>query len=350
MPHSNAPRRPEPGADYVRALEGAFEAAVAVAGLVEHGLGVGGRELLLRFAGPALEPALLPALEHVLSEPAREPAGVVHLWDTASTGVPLPEPPWRATDIGPLGEVAMRGLGAVHVPADGRLTIRATGSRNVHWWAAHADVVPWWERGAPLRVVFHWLLTDPRRQLIHAAAVGEGARGVLLPGPSGSGKSTLALACLESGMTYAGDDYVLLDVSDPPVAHSLYASARVDVQTLARFPALTATQTHREGEKTVLALGEAHRERIRLQLQVDAVVIPRRKRTRTSAVSRASAGEGLLALAPSSALQLPDRARGTLRVAAELVRRKPVYRLEVGSDQRGAVAALRSILAEINPR
>ena len=47
--------------------------------------------------------------------------------------------------------------------------------------------------------------------------------GVLIAGKSGSGKSTSTLACLTSGLLYAGDDYVLVDIAGAAVrAQSLF--------------------------------------------------------------------------------------------------------------------------------
>jgi len=45
---------------------------------------------------------------------------------------------------------------------------------------------------------------------VHAAAVGAGERGVLLPGATGSGKSTLTAALIGAGFTYLTDELTLL--------------------------------------------------------------------------------------------------------------------------------------------
>ncbi len=48
----------------------------------------------------------------------------------------------------------------------------------------------------------------------------------MIAGPAGSGKSTLALACALQGLRYLGDDYVVVDVANGPIVHSLYSSAK----------------------------------------------------------------------------------------------------------------------------
>jgi hypothetical protein len=335
----------ELGADYVAELEDAFEAAISVAGVVEHGLSIADEQLLLRFAGPALESAILPALEFVLTPPPQTPSGVVHLWDSATTGVALPQPPWVGDETAPLFRVNIPGLTAVHQPPD-RLTLRGAPDA-AHWWAASPEAVPWWERGAPMRLVFLWMLTRPGRGLVHAAAVGDRGRGILISGASGSGKSTLALACLEAGMDYAGDDFVLLDVEGDPVAHNIYSTARADVHTLALFPELAPTAFHQDGEKTVLALDGALKPQVHQRLPVAAVVIPQLMKAHAPRMVPASAGDGLMSLAASSVLQLPVRDGGALNAGAELMRQVPAYRLELGSDPRAAVGAIRSVLEQV---
>src|SRR5947209_5369755 len=81
--------------EFFRALGAAFDrAAGAAGGPVERSFRVGGRRLLLRFAGPALLPVLTAPLEHLaVSSPGR-PDLTVYVWDTASTGVQPPRPPW----------------------------------------------------------------------------------------------------------------------------------------------------------------------------------------------------------------------------------------------------------------
>lgn len=79
--------------------------------------------------------------------------------------------------------------GAIAVWAPPRLRID-------NWMLGHAIVLP--------------LLVEALRghglAALHAAALSEGGRGVLLPGASGTGKSTLALALLRGGFALLSDD------------------------------------------------------------------------------------------------------------------------------------------------
>src|SRR5436190_545935 len=51
----------------------------------------------------------------------------------------------------------------------------------------------------PLLRLLHWWLADQPWQLVHGAAVGAAAGGVLVTGVGGAGKSTTALACVSAG-------------------------------------------------------------------------------------------------------------------------------------------------------
>lgn len=60
------------------------------------------------------------------------------------------------------------------------------------------------------RVVEYACRQTPWLAIFHAAALGDGASCIVLPGLSGSGKSTLAAALLQSGFEYLGDETILL--------------------------------------------------------------------------------------------------------------------------------------------
>ena len=93
-------------------------------------------------------------------------------------------------------------------------------------WLRDASAMAPWEGGAPLRSILRWTLERHGVHLIHAAAVGNGADGVLLLGSGGAGKSTTALACMQAGMALVADDYTLVAPGAPPTAHPAFAIAK----------------------------------------------------------------------------------------------------------------------------
>jgi hypothetical protein len=209
--------------------------------------------------------------------------------------------------------------------------------------------VPWWERAAPLRAALFWALGGEGRYLVHAGAVGDERGGVLLAGAIGSGKTTVALAALTGGLGYVADDYVLLDVADEPTAVSIYANAKLDDGHLERFPALASRVCHppasEAGEKAVLDVAGLLPGALRESLPVRAVLVPRVRGGRAR-LSRVSAAEALLALAPSTVLQMPFDDGAVVASLAALVRRVPCFGLDVGDDPGELAGALERALEE----
>src|SRR5262249_11008520 len=110
------------------------------------------------------------------------------------------------------------------------------------YWTPTPAPLPDWVKASPLRCLLHWWAQSRGCQLVHAAAVGDERGAVLITGKSGIGKSTTALACLEQGLSYLGDDLVLLQLDPAPWVHSLYATAKVHRHQLARLPRLAALE------------------------------------------------------------------------------------------------------------
>ena len=125
--------------------------------------------------------------------------------------------------------------------------------------------------------MFHWWAAPTTLQPLHGGAVGRHGVGVLVVGPSGAGKSTTTLACLEAGMEYAGDDYVIVDVDEPTV-HSLYSTVKLEPDNLDRFPTLAplvANAGRLESQKAIVRLHEHRGDRLVNSLRLRAIVLPR---------------------------------------------------------------------------
>lgn len=297
-----------------------FEEAVACNGAVDRGLRFAGCELALRFAGGALAEALLSALAPRIVDGV-DPDVTIGLW---ADGSPVP---WLGADVGPRGLVrgsSPDGVSAVYEAGSGAVTLfDAQRSRILHR-VLDVEGIPWWERAAPLRPALFFALAGGGRHLVHAGAVGDPDRGaVLLAGAGGSGKTTVALAAVEHGLRYVGDDYVLLEDG---TAWNLYRTAKVDAGAGA--------------EKRVVEISDGA---LIEALPVRAVVVPTIHGGRTRLL-QTSGGEALRALAPSTAFQMPFDRGAVLATLAELVRRVPCLRLELGDRPADAAAAVAKAL------
>jgi hypothetical protein len=148
-------------------------------------------------------------------------------------------------------------------------------------------------------------------------------------------------------MDYAGDDYVILEGER---AHCLYSTAKLDVTSLDLLPGLRgAVVEFRRGteHKAVLDLHRQRPEQVRSALPVDAIVVPSVAGATRPRLRRAGAAEALRALAPTTLLQLPGAAQARMTAMAELVKRVPVFGLELAAgDMTGVAELVASVCAD----
>lgn len=203
------------------------------------------------------------------------------------------------------------------------------------YWVPDLAALPEWVKGAPLRILFHWWMGLHGKQLVHGAAVGTAAGGVLITARGGSGKSTSALACLAAGMHYAGDDYVLIGLEPSPHVSNLYRSAKIAASQLEEFPWL-ADMIDNPGalarEKALVFLDGRYSKQLCDSLPLRAVLVPRITGRRDTQLKRTSAASALAALAPSTILFHPRGGDRELKRLGQLVRAVPTYVLECGTD------------------
>jgi len=327
-----------------------FDRARARVGMREHDLVLAGARIRLRFAGDALEPLLLPALVHLLTDGVEdEVALTVSLFDSASTGERMVAPAWGPDDYGPKGEIVGFNddrIRTVFQPGVDILNGYDAARRAGLYWVASPRVVPWWESTFPLRTMLHWWAAPTTLQPVHAGAVGRGGHGVLVAGNSGAGKSTTTLACLEAGLDYAGDDYVLVDVESATV-HSLYGTAKVEPENLGRFPALAplvVNPDRLDAEKAVVLLDDHRAERLVRSLRLRAVVLPNVTGRRGSTLTAVSPAAAIRVLAPTTSSHLPGHGRAVVTKLSRLVRELPCYRLDAGTDLTHLAATVASLV------
>jgi hypothetical protein len=336
-------------AAYFEKLYDAFTRAERAAGAIDRHYVIGSLIVRFRFAGPALVSAMTPALAHLATDEIRGADLTICMFDQAST-VAAPAPAWGLEDYGPRGEI--RGFNSsrirtVYDAAERALRMADLDHSVAIFCVRDARAVPYYERGAPLRSIFHWMMGAHGRQLVHAAAVGMPSGGVLLAGRSGSGKSTAALACIGSPLRYAGDDYVLIDRGSPPHVYTLYSTAKVHSEQVDRFPhlrALVDNSAHLATEKALIFLERHLPDCLSQGFPVRALLIPRITGGSETQLVRASPAAALAALAPTTVLQLPGEGRRTFETLAALARAVPSHWLDVGTDLRRIPEAIAEAL------
>ena len=342
----------EPLEPFFAAVLKGFPAACATHGSNRFDFAIASRLVRVHCAGDAISPLLRPLRHHPIWEgPGNAPSLEIFAWEGPQGWLP-PRPPWKISQQGRLGEIT--GLNSerfrLNYDPSGLLCMFDQQSRRAIFWMPRGESLPWWEVASPFRVLFHWWAPLIGGQVAHAAAVGQNGEGVLLVGRSGSGKSTAAMACLDAGMLYVGDDYVLLTRNSVPRAHSLYSSGKLHTRFLGdvmpHWKPHVSLQIGPE-RKSVFLLQNcpAYACCLRSNLVIRAVVIPQISARISSRLTKRHAGAGLLALGPSTLFQLPGARHGVMTYIGEWLRELPVFTLESGTDLPSIATELSRLLA-----
>ncbi len=231
------------------------------------------------------------------------------------------------------------------------------------------DLVPIWDCIRPLRRLLHAWARGFGADLVHAGAVGIDGAGVLVVGPGGTGKSTTVLAAMAAGLAAAGDDYVLVDAGSSagdageagvelhvealPTAHAVYGTMRLHQAHLDRFPTLMTEHDHVfdepwSGRAKVTSYISRHRpDRLTAELRLVGIVIPHVVDNEPPEVTRETPARALLALAPSSMLQVDPTDASMFARLTRLCRVLPCWRLPLGPEPARAAGRVARLIREL---
>ncbi len=310
-------------------------AALSFGGPTDFYYNLGGYTIRLRFAGAALIPLITPALAHLEQAPVPEPALTVFLWDSRSTHTHMPSPPWKEEDYREFGLIRGFNNDRIKTVHQSALHMIDLDRNEAIYWIPDARQVPHFHTITPLRTIFHWWLSTRQRYIVHAAAVGIPEAGVLITGKGGAGKSTTALSCITAGLQYVGDENCIITYPPEPYVFSIYSSGTLEPQDVDKIPALKASLTNPEKlheQKAVYQLFRDYQAHISQGFPVKAVFVPKVTGKRETTVTKRSAAQTLMALAPGSIFQLPGAGKQTLHAMAALLRSVPCFTLELGTN------------------
>jgi len=340
---------------FFRAVHRAFQEAERVAGPLVRSYVVGGYPIRLHFAGPALVPAITPALEHLAGGTDQLPALTVCLCDSVSTPIQLPPPPWRGvgyTSDGDMWRLIGRRFKVLFQPDVGILNMLDCQRNLAIYWVLNSEDLRFYEKASPLRTLLYWWMREHDRQLVHAAAAGNSKGGVLIGGKGGSGKTTTSLVCLDAGLLYAGDNYVLLSQESAPIAHSLYSSCTLHAPHMhLRLPWLVdkASNPDKLGvEKALVFLHEHYPQSVASSVAVRAILFPEITNQSGTKLRCISPAQCLVQLAPSSIFNLPGAGAEDFRNLARFVKGVPSYVLELGADLSAVPDLIMGLLSNAN--
>ncbi|MDJ0497384.1 MAG: hypothetical protein QNJ89_06110 [Acidimicrobiia bacterium] len=321
----------------------------------------------IRIAGEPLVEPLTRALAHLATEPVEQPDIVINCWDRATSGLAPPFPPIdRAMRDGVATERGDEGLiawgsptliadsdegWAVWRPAFGTFNAVTPGANEAWHWVEAAGGIRYWDVSAPFKAILHRWARARGKQLLHAGAVGTDDGAALIVGKGGSGKSTTSLVCLDAGMKYLGDDYVMVSLDPEPRVHSTSCAAKLEVPQIRRHPHLMPTiwngdRLGEEREEKAVAFVDHTPTALASSLPLKMVIVPRITGATDTKVSQLSGGGAFLALAPSTIIQMPGARNPELAAMGELVRKVSVAGLELGSDLSTIAPAIKELLRQ----
>jgi hypothetical protein len=285
----------------------------------------------------------------------QEPELTIYAWDDTTTNE-TPSAPWDEKNFENKHK-SDTGFFGVYVGGEESLNFYDSENKVGYFWTHDANQLPGWVTSAPFRTIFHWFLAESNIHLMHGAVVGLNNKSILLTAKSGSGKSTTALACLLSGMDYLADDYVAItQVTDSgkikPFAHSLYHSAKITESGLDYFPEIrekiwnTDFDTREDKrEKALFFLMDYFPDQVKHTATLDALIIPKI----TGGVTRlvpTSKIQALLAIAPTTLLQLPLAETKKISAFKTIIEQVPCYTLELGPDVRAIPNLMKKFLKD----
>jgi GT2 family glycosyltransferase len=198
-----------------------------------------------------------------------------------------------------------------------------------------------------MRHLMHWWMESRGCQLVHGAAIGLEGEGVLITGKGGLGKSTTALACLDAGLQYLADDFLVVEPGPAPRVHSLYSTGKLEWSQMARFPRFAGlARNHGSplGDKAVLYLYPAFAAQIVRSLTLKAILTPiivDRPASGFAPISRPALER---AAGFTTQTLLPHAGRHTMAFIERLAASLPGLRLELGSDVAAIPAKIRGLL------
>lgn len=305
--------------------------------IIERFFAVSNFVLSLRFAGDSLARSFTPALAHLEVSPVSCPDAVFHIWDSESTSTDMLPPPCSRgcfTSRGDIWTMASQRYKSAYLWSEYALNLFDNVTATGMYWTPAAATLPYWATASPLRCLFHWWAESNGCQLVHAAAVGREGSALLITGKGGLGKSTTALSCLGNGLDYIGDDYVLVQLNPVPTVHSLYCTAKLNHDQMARFPGLAdlAARYGSENDKAVMYLYPRMKGQITRSLPLQAIVTPRISNLPQTELRTISPAAMQRATSFTTMSQLPHASQSTYQFIDRLNARLPAFELVLGTN------------------
>ena len=213
------------------------------------------------------------------SIPGPEPVLTVNVWDEASTGAPVPELPDDAGARAHRRGRSWAGRARRRHRSSGDCSRVTTASVGEAWFAVGSPAaLTHGERGAPFRLVFHWMGSPRGRVLAHAGAVGLDGAGVLLVGPGGVGKSSTVARVRRGGVRLRGRRLLPGQRRAEPDGVRSLRDGKGEAGRPSALPRAArngaGSLDHETDDKVLLVVSRARNGRVVEQLALRAIAVP----------------------------------------------------------------------------
>ncbi len=276
----------------------------------------------------------------------------LNVWDTESTKIDMPPPPCEWDDFTDRGDIwgfnSKRIKTAFHW-SEFSVNLMDMDNNTAVYWVKTPRTFPYWVYSSPFRTIFNWWMEKNNCQLLHAAAVGTEDGAVIITGKGGVGKSTTAVSCLNNGLLYLADDYVIVKKGKEPKVFSLYSTAKINTEDMSKFSSLSdfaGKQTEENQEKAVLFLYPGLREQIKREMPLKAILTPEIKKQKQSEIKPVSYWSVQRAMSFTIMSQLPGVGSHTHEYISEFLISLPCFKLVLGSDPDKLIKLLKEFISE----
>jgi len=216
-------------------------------------------------------------------------------------------------------------------------------TQKAYYYIPKLDMLPFYEKAAPMRMIFHHLAQSQGWSLVHSASIGLDNKGVLLIGAGGSGKTTTALSAAFSGFTYLGDDYVLLNPQDNTIL-SLYQSGKFRWDSSQILEELNNLAVNPRTDKKGFFFLDEIDANVSKSLPFCGIVIPKIGGLESTTFHRIPSAKALLFLSASTIFQMPGSGQATLKNISKAIQHVPAYEVTLGNHTKEINQQLRKLI------
>lgn len=293
----------------------------------------------LNICGESLASLFIPALKHLLKVTNKKvPDYRLTIWDSKTTGVPLPFSPVNFDKIKARGEIEGLNNNRFNTAYFGyarMLSIIDFNSKEGYICLHSTNNIPAFEIASPFRAILSWIFRKHSSFFLHAGAVSIENKGLLLVGKSGSGKSTTALKCLLEGFNYLGDDLCGISFDENgATAHRLFSSGKSMQHGNIQFQELDAYKvpvSEFDYDKNLFILRPPLLDYSGNSCTISGIVLPEVS-TGLPVLEPVPRAKIMQQLVISTQQLLPDAGTEIMEGVSLLLKKTPCFKLRLGND------------------